>query len=126
MVSGRPVYDALMNAKAQLSYGGQLTREYDNMPTFRRWVRILDAAGRAHQEPDGEVDERTRQLASGGECCSNDAHIVALAQIGGARLLCTGDRQLHVDFRNPTLVSRPRGNIYQRAEHQPLISQHCT
>ena len=45
---------------------------------------------------------------------SNDFHIIALAQLAGARMLYSRDRELHQDFRNSKLVDRPRGKVYPR------------
>ena len=42
---------------------------------------------------------------------SDDPHILALAQIGGARLLYSDDQPLHGDFKNAALLDPP-GAIY--------------
>ena len=58
-------------------------------------------------------------------CVSNDPHVIALARISGARLLCSRDQKLHSDFGNKHLVDNPRGSVYQDIPHAPLIARHC-
>ena len=60
------------------------------------------------------VDDETETVTSCGHCVSDDQHIVALARIGKARLLCSNDDALTTDFRNPVLISKPRGKVYKR------------
>lgn len=72
-------------------------------------IRILDHA---------EVDARTSELRA--DCVSNDAHVVALAQISGARLLYSNDGDLHKDFGNKTFIDQPRGRIYSTKEKDAL------
>ena len=51
---------------------------------------------------------------------SNDAHVIALAQLSGARLLYTNDGDLQKDFRNKNLVDNPEGKVYStEAEKNP-------
>ena len=52
------------------------------------------------------------ELQDAGACQSNDLHVLALAQVSGARLLYSNDLSLHQDFGNRDLISRPRGKIY--------------
>ena len=41
------------------------------------------------------MDEREEELNEEGRCHSNDTHVIALAQITGARLLYSNDKALH-------------------------------
>jgi hypothetical protein len=123
--NGTPVREALLAGTARLVYGGQLSREYrDGSLEFRRWLVLLDRAGLARKVPDDQVDDITGKLVAASTCVSNDAHIIALAQVGRVRLLCSSDADLHTDFTNHGLLS-PRGSVYQRAEHKHLIADHC-
>ena len=123
-VDGKPLIEAMFAGQARLVYGGRITQEY--APRFRSWIRILDGAGRAHKEDDKEVEKATEILVNAGTCSSDDEHIIALAQVSGARLLCSCDQDLHTDFRDPQLISKPRGNVYQTARHRDLIRKHCS
>lgn len=95
--------------------GGQLLREYAGENGNRRFVSLfnqLRAAGRAMNWPDDEVDTRTADLLAQQACRSNDAHVIALAQVSGARALWTLDQALRRDFKDRALVDRPRGALY--------------
>ena len=73
------------------------------------------AAGLLWIEDWDSVNERETMLIQAGACGSNDEHIIAIAQISGARLLYSGDLRLHEDFRDPDLLNDPRGRIYPRS-----------
>ena len=51
---------------------------------------------------------------------SNDSHIIALALVAKVRLLVTGDKDLHEDFKNII----PKGKIYQNKKHKHLLTNH--
>lgn len=125
-----PVHDALFSTTpqvpAKLVYGGTLKREYFLSPLIRRLILLLDQAGRARQIPDTEVDAEAQALSDAGGCKSNDHHIIALARIGHARLLCSHDQLLHADFTCKSLVDNPRGKVYQTASHKHLLRTCCT
>jgi len=120
-----PVHAAIVGGSARIVYGGRLTREYEEMAAFRRYLLRLDQQGRARQVADARVDAETDRLISAGLCTSDDPHIIALAQIGQVRLLCSEDEKLQKDFTNAALLTKPKGNVYKRAQHAPLIKKHC-
>ena len=59
-----------------------------------------------------KVNQLQQRLEDKQVCRSNDAHIIELAQISGARLLYSNDRDLTDDFRDRGLVPNPRGRVY--------------
>ena len=69
---------------------------------------------------DAKVDDKTKQLVADRICKSNDSHIIALAQLGGARLLYSNDGNLQQDFRDKRLVDKPRGKVYSTPREQGL------
>lgn len=103
-----------------LIYGGQLAAELGKTASTRRLLVTLVRAGRAIIENQDELQREERRVVSTGECTSNDHHVVALARISGARVLCTMDRALMEDFGNPRLL-RPKGRVYSRPEHARLL-----
>lgn len=107
-----------------LVVGGHLTTELGRLDKARRFVITLLRAGRARQIPDSDVEKEEAGIRA--HCQSNDGHVVALARVSGARTLCTHDRDLQGDFRNPLLISQPRGSIYQRREHAAPLLKHTT
>ena len=62
------------------------------------------------------MDKGEEKLLQEERCRSNDTHVIALAQISGARLLYSNDKDLHVDFKNKRLIDEPRGKIYSTNE----------
>ena len=61
--------------------------------------------------------EETR-LEKKGLCISDDPHVIALARISGARLLCSNDKDLQQDFGTKNLIDRPRGKVYSTRDKQ--------
>jgi hypothetical protein len=119
-----PVWTALMRGRARAVYGGELAREYARVAKLRDLIVQLDRAGRMRQVDSAAVDAETTVVESEQCCASDDPHIIALARVSQVRLLCSHDKALHTDFTNPNVL-RPRGSIYQRPEHEPLIAEHC-
>ena len=68
------------------------------------------------------IDDRTERLK--GSCISDDPHIIALAQISGARFLYSDEGNLHEDFKNRKLIGNPRGTIYSTKERDSFTSKH--
>jgi len=119
----QPLKRAVLNAVLCLYYGGELRREYFRSAKVRQAVKILDQAGRAKAVSDAAVDEKTTEVKP--KCVSDDPHVIALAIVFGARLLCSRDQALHQDFGNPQWINSPRGYVYQNASHEHLIRRCC-
>jgi hypothetical protein len=120
-----PAHRALMAGKAAAVRGGtRLNQEYNRLGRLRRVLIEFDRRGALRAVSDGEVDETEACLKRAGECRSDDQHIIALARVSGARLLCSHDADLHADFTNPALLS-PRGSVYQSRSHRPLLARVC-
>lgn len=120
-----PLVAALQRGDAKLVCGGELKREYQRMENFWRYFISLDRQGRARLVNDSKVDQETTRQRQRNVCTSDDQHVIALAVVSGARLLCSGDNLLCDDFRNPRIVANPRGNIYRKPRHINLIRKHC-
>ena len=118
-----PVLDWLDKQDGRIVFGGRLATELERLEKPRRYLRTLLQAGRAWRLSDESVDEEEAVVADTGLCRSNDSHVIALARVSGARTLCTNDRDLQTDFKNPQLVSNPRGSIYKynRPSHVKLL-----
>jgi hypothetical protein len=116
-----PVLDWLESRDGCLVVGGQLAAELDRLDSARRYVLALLRAGKVRKISDEAVKLHETEVEETGLCRSNDLHILGLACASGARTLCTQDRELQRDFRNPRIVSNPRGSIYLRPSHARLL-----
>ena len=115
--AGKYFYDWLLKpGGGTLALGGKLRNELSDSGRnvgFMEAYRQLRLADRVFEEiPDGQIDAETSALQRRGVCRSNDAHVLALARLCGARLLFSNDRRLQDDFKDSRIVNNPRGKIY--------------
>ncbi len=106
-----------------LVIGGRLSREL-GQTRIREWLKEALLAGNARAYNDEIVDRRTEEIHELGTCSSDDPHIIALAQISRARLLYTNDRNLQSDFRNKSLIDKPRGKVYTTLKYEVFHTSH--
>ena len=106
-------FEWLERGGGRLVVGGKLLEELEeNSPDFRRWGQAAQLAGKMIIVNEREVETRTRQIEREGAIRSDDPHILALAQVSGARLLYSNDRNLGDDFRDRKLIDNPPGRVY--------------
>lgn len=119
----RPVTEWLLSKKhqARLALGGRLKEELFQIGRVRAALTSLFRAGRVKIISDGQIQQEEQALTQLGICASNDLHLLALARLSGARLLCSNDENLHADFKNHKIIATPRGRIYQSADHKDLL-----
>jgi predicted nucleic acid-binding protein len=118
-------YNAIINGRCCLHYGGKLIEEYQKLSSVWKIILQLDRAGRAKLAPKQIVEKETKYLIQKSACISNDYHIIALARVSGARLLCSDDVKLGEDFKNKKWIDKPRGKIYKNATHKKLLKKRC-
>lgn len=117
--AGEGFFQWLSSGKGQLVVGGKLAQELRRVPKFCEWARQANLAGRGLINIDkNRVDEETEEVRNSGCLQSDDPHIIALAQVSGARLLFTNDKDLQDDFGNPDIINRPRGKTYSTLENK--------
>ncbi len=105
----------------RLVAGGKLLEEL-NRTSAREWARQAMIAGWIRNVDDSEVDARATELRD--SCISDDPHVIALAQVSGARLLYSNDGDLHRDFGNKKLVDGPRGKVYSTRDDKSFRDHH--
>ena len=111
--AGARFFDWITNRTGHVIAGGKLLSELEqSSEDFRLWASIATVSGKLRIVSAREVDARTERILSEDACRSDDHHVIALAQVGGARLLYSNDRALHQDFRDPELVNHPRGRVF--------------
>ena len=104
--AGVEFFEWLSSGPGRLVLGRKLRNELSKT-SARKWLAQAVLAGRVRNVSDIRVDDQTETLQRGGICQSDDAHIIALAQISNARLLYSNDLRLHQDFKNKKLIDRP-------------------
>ena len=123
--AGQYFLDWVERGDGILAVGGQLLKdELSGYQNFNAWLVQALIAGQARRVDDGEVDTATEELKRRGICRSDDEHILALAQVSGARLLFSNDRDLQQDFRNRHIIGGTRGRIYTTIERADVRSAH--
>ena len=86
--AGEKFYDWINAATGRLVVGGKLLEELkEGSPTFREWASALGEAGKMRTMNEDQVNAKAERIKD--KCVSDDSHIIALAQISGARLLFT-------------------------------------
>ena len=121
--AGKRFFEWVNKGNGRLVAGGKLLRELELSSGFRKWAAVAVSAGRMRIVNEGKVDARTEQLIKDGVCRSNDPHVLALAQVSGARLLYSNDMDLKDDFRDRRLIS-PEGHVYSTIRTKKLTSTH--
>ncbi len=124
--AGRKFFEWLDSGKGILVAGGKVSEELGQSEQFREWARsaLLAGQGQLRIMDKEAVVRRTEEIKKEGTCRSDGPHVLALAQISGARLLYSNDRDLHQDFRDKALVDNPRGKIYSTLNSGALTKSH--
>lgn len=110
--AGQRFFSWLNTGKGKLVLGGKLRNELGAIRNFREWAAQAIQAGIVQSVDDAAVNKEARELESGNALHSDDAHIIALARVSGARLLYSNDQRLQDDFTDHRLINRPRGKVF--------------
>ncbi len=128
--AGKAFRGAVDHGQVPLVVGG---RHHDELmqsgELMRRWLAQLQLAGRLTSVDSELVNRRTTELIQTTEqgapvCGSDDEHIIALAQVSGARLLFTNDDALTGDFKEKRLIDGPRGKVYSTLQSSEVRRSH--
>lgn len=123
--AGKKVFEWLADGKGMMAIGGKLLKEIaGNSPNAARWIREGIGSNTVIAANDSEVNDAAKRLDREGVCKSNDAHVIALAQVSGARLLYSNDGTLHQDFKNRELLNSPRGKVYSTLKNKRFLRSH--
>lgn len=104
-------FERVDSGKLILVVGGKLKRELCSHGRFRDWLTEALRNNTVYNVEDAELEQKEGQLKALGNSGSNDTHVLALAQVTGARLLYTDDQRLIDDFTNGDLISD--GKVYK-------------
>ncbi len=121
--AGEEFYKWLNAGKGRLVIGGKLLEEL-NQTKFRKWASQALRLGFARRVDESRVERITAELHDKQLCTSDDPHVIALAQVSGARLLYSNDSDLQGDFKRKSLVDNPRGKVYSTRMHGDFKRSH--
>ena len=111
--AGDGFFQWIMRGRGRLVAGGEALEELErSSDDSRQWASQAVQAGTMTVVSESELETRTRQVEASGEHISDDPHVLALAQVSGARLLYSNDSALQGDFTNRRLIYNPRGRVY--------------
>jgi hypothetical protein len=113
--------EAIFSNRLTLIHGGKLTQEYKTAGVLGI-IALLAQSGRAFKVSDALIDAQLVSIQNG--CKSNDEHVIALARADRKRahVLCTNDQALQDDFKNKSLIDKPRGTIYSPVRHKASLA----
>ncbi len=114
--AGRQFFDWIDAGKGILMVGDGILKEFGRT-SFRKekikdWIRQAILAGNVREFKEPEIKRLKTGLLDERRCKSDDPHVLALAQVSGARLLYSNDKNLQRDFKNKKLIDQPRGKVY--------------
>ena len=116
--AGKGFFDWISTGGGRLVVGGRLRVELQRSSDgFRKWTDQAVRYGRIRIKNDGDVNARTAELAESA-LRSDDPHVIALAQVSGARLLYSNDGKLQRDFKDRDLINNPGGSVYSTRENK--------
>lgn len=117
--AGQGFFQWLNSGKGKLVVGGKkLEEELDRVPKFRMWASQAQLSGRLISKEKDSIDQEAKKIKENSILQSDDSHIIALAQVSGARLLFSNDKDLQKDFKNPAIINEPRGKVYSTISNQ--------
>lgn len=115
----------LLEGSGAIAIGGKLTDELAANDTMRGLLVTLERAGKVVRTPDAACRARAVNIEQAGIAKSDDPHILAVAQLSGARTLASNDKALHQDFKNKALIDAPRGKVCSsRAKNSSRLLVH--
>ena len=114
----KPLREWLNKKNGKLAYSPteKLKKECEGNQNFKELLAARRRAGKAKTPDANEVHKKTKKLER--KVKSNDAHIIALAMVSGAKLLVTHDVALMTDFKR--LIKD--GRIYRKKSHKHLLT----
>ena len=119
--AGQQFFEWLEESRARLMIGGKLYDELAGNESFIEWSSTAIKDGRVRYFNRDEIERETVKLSKNWPGKSDDEHVIALAQVSKARVLYAYDKDLRDDFRDPALISNPRGRLYPLGENANTV-----
>ena len=123
-----PIRDWLNKGRGKVVYstGGKFEKDINEFA--RNTLNELTRGGKAKLIPQQQLKSDISRLEKDSNYESNDAHVLALAVVSGARLLYTEDKALRDDFKKGKwkngkfIISNPRGKLYSSKDNSDLLT----
>ena len=123
--AGDKFFDWINTGSRRLVASGKLLEELEtSSPGFREWASQAVQAGTMRILDESEVGARTKHIERQGIRTKDDPHILALAQLSGARLLYSNDKRLRRYFKDTRLIANPAGHIYSTLRSKNFSRSH--
>jgi len=124
--AGREFIEWINSGKGILITGGKAYQEFrvGLSKEGRNWAQQARLSGKLQVINKEKVDKKTERIKASASYKSDDPHILALAQISGARLLYSNDPKLQKDFKDKALIDNPRGKVYSTLESKEFKGSH--
>lgn len=123
--AGDKFFGWINQGSGRLVAGGKQLEELEaGSPGFKEWASQGVRSGKMRILNESEVSARTERIEHEGLHTSNDAHILAVAQLSGARLLYSNDITLRNDFTNKKLIDNPQGKVYSTRMNKRVTRAH--
>ena len=123
--AGEEFFKWIDAGKGVLVVGGKLYQELVRASAeFRVWGSAALLTGDMTRKDANEVNAKEQEIRGDREYNSDDPHVLALAQISGARLLYSNDRALQQDFADRRLINDPRGKVYSTLVNRDFSRSH--
>ena len=122
--AGREFRRWVSEGNGRLVSGGKLHRELRGSTAFKKWAEYAVRSPQLRVYRDRVLDPDVAELEHRADILSNDRHVLSLARVSGARLLYTRDKALRREFADPSIVSRPVGQLYNQGDKDRLTDRH--
>lgn len=100
-----------IEAHGRIFTGGKLTMEIGVLcPRFLKWAEEAERTRKLVKISRSKIDTEANAISKRRGLRSDDAHILAIARVGEARLLYSNDKSLLEDFVDSRFIRRPKGD----------------
>jgi hypothetical protein len=120
-----PVKDWIYNGKGKMVYGGTTyCNELDKLPRYLHLIAELNRQRKVTEINKSKVDQSEKMVINSlrkSKC--NDAHIIAIVDVSGCRLVCTKDDKSNIYIKDKKLYGSPTKppKIYKGLRHRGLL-----
>ncbi len=121
---GAKFLEWILKGQRRLVIGGKVLQELAKNTNFVEWSQQARLAGYWRTVDGRCVNKRASEIQQEGLLKSDDPHVLALAQLSGARLLYSNDKKLHKDFKDTRHISDPSGKVYSTLKDRHFSNSH--